>query len=110
MIWRINYEETLVLKESGVFSFNFEYYLCYWLYDGVLFLSSLLKTITVGIVYAIWADMGIVLIALISSIMYKQMSDIPAITDMFLIVSGVIVINVFSKNSEPLKIRHFSYE
>ena len=61
------------------------------------FLSLVFKTIPVGIAYAIWAGMGIVLIAIIGAIMFKQMPDIPAIIGMALIVSGVVVINVFSK-------------
>jgi len=61
------------------------------------FLSLVFKTIPVGIAYAIWAGMGIVLIAIIGAIMFKQMQDIPAIIGMALIVSGVVVINVFSK-------------
>lgn len=61
------------------------------------FLSLVLKTIPVGIAYAIWAGMGIVLIAIIGAIAFKQMLDLPAVIGMALIVSGVIVINVFSK-------------
>jgi len=61
------------------------------------FLSLVLKTVPVGIAYAIWAGMGIVLIASISAVLYKQIPDIPAVLGMFLILSGVIVINVFSK-------------
>lgn len=61
------------------------------------FLSLVLKTVPVGITYAIWAGMGIVLITLISVVLYKQIPDVPAIIGMFLILSGVVVINVFSK-------------
>jgi small multidrug resistance pump len=51
----------------------------------------------VGIMYAIWAGMGIVLIGIIGWIVYKQALDLPAIIGMGLIIAGVIVINVFSK-------------
>ena len=61
------------------------------------FLSLVLKTIPVGIAYAIWAGMGVVLIAIIGAIVFKQIPDLPAIIGMVLIVSGVVVINVFSK-------------
>ena len=61
------------------------------------FLSLVLKTIPVGVAYAIWSGMGIVLIAIVAAIMFKQVPDIPAIVGMVLIVSGVVVINVFSK-------------
>jgi len=61
------------------------------------FLSLVLQSIPVGIAYAIWAGMGIVLVAIVSAILFKQVPDLPAIIGMALIVSGVIVINVFSK-------------
>ena len=61
------------------------------------FLSLVLKTIPVGIAYAIWAGLGIVLIAITGAVLFKQIPDMPAITGMVLIVSGVVVINVFSK-------------
>ncbi|MDB4431567.1 SMR family transporter [Pseudomonadales bacterium] len=61
------------------------------------FLSLVLKTIPVGIAYAIWAGMGIVLIASISAVVYQQIPDLPAIIGMGLILTGVLVINVFSK-------------
>lgn len=60
-------------------------------------LSLVLKTIPVGVAYAIWAGMGIVLVALVSAIVFKQVPDLPAVIGMTLIVSGVVVINVFSK-------------
>jgi small multidrug resistance pump len=60
-------------------------------------LSLVLKTIPVGVAYAIWAGMGIVLVAIIAAIIFKQVPDIPAIIGMVLIVFGVVVINVFSK-------------
>ena len=61
------------------------------------FLSLVLKSIPIGIAYAIWAGMGIVLIAIIGAIFFKQIPDFPAIIGMGLIVSGVAVINIFSK-------------
>ena len=56
----------------------------------------MLKTIPVGIAYAIWSGIGIVLIAIVAAILFKQVPDMPAIVGMVLIVSGVVVINVFS--------------
>ena len=61
------------------------------------FLSLVLKTIPVGVAYAIWAGMGIVLVAIVAAIMFKQVPDLPAVIGMLLIISGVAVINVFSK-------------
>lgn len=61
------------------------------------FLTLSLRVIPVGIAYAIWAGLGIVLIAVISWIMYGQKLDLPALLGMGLIISGVLVINLFSK-------------
>lgn len=63
------------------------------------FLSLTLKTIPVGIAYAIWAGVGIVLILLVGVVAFKQVLDTPALIRMALIVAGVVVINVFSKAS-----------
>ena len=60
------------------------------------FLSQTLKTIPLGIAYAIWGGIGIVLTAIIGIVAFKQTIDTPAIVGIALIVSGVIVINVFS--------------
>ena len=59
--------------------------------------TLVLKTIPVGITYAIWAGVGIVLVALVGAILYKQIPDIPAVIGMGLIVAGVVIINVYSK-------------
>ncbi|WP_028669543.1 SMR family transporter [Saccharospirillum impatiens] len=64
---------------------------------AIYFLSLTLRTIPVGIAYAIWAGMGIVLIALTSWLLYGQRLDFPAILGMGFIILGVVTINVFSK-------------
>lgn len=61
------------------------------------FLSLTLRTLPIGIAYAIWSGLGIVLISLVAWIVYKQALDLPAILGMSMIVAGVIVINAFSK-------------
>ena len=61
------------------------------------FLSLVLKTVPIGVAYAIWSGVGIVLIAAAAAVIYKQIPDLPAVLGMALIVCGVIVINVFSK-------------
>jgi len=67
------------------------------------FLSLVLKIIPVGIAYAIWdgvgVGVGIVLMTLSGAVIFRQIPDIPAIIGMLLIVSGVVVINVFSKTA-----------
>lgn len=59
-------------------------------------LSITLKTMPVGIVYAIWSGLGIVFIALIGLAAFGQRLDIPAIFGMSLILSGILVIHLFS--------------
>ena len=62
------------------------------------FLSLTLKTIPVGIAYAIWSGVGIVLISVIGLVYFKQSLDLPAILGLGLIIAGVIIINIFSKS------------
>ncbi|MFL1454505.1 DMT family transporter [Marinobacter sp. GN3S48] len=63
------------------------------------FLSLTLKVIPIGVAYAIWAGLGIVLIALVSWVIYGQKLDLPAIAGMTLIIAGVAVINLFSRTA-----------
>ena len=60
-------------------------------------LSQVLHHIPVGVAYAIWSGAGIVLIALVGLLVYQQSLDGAALIGMGLIVSGVLVINLFSK-------------
>ncbi len=62
------------------------------------FLSLVLKTIPVGIAYAIWSGAGIVLISAVGLAVFGQKPDLPAIVGMVLIVAGIIVMNVFSSS------------
>ncbi|AXL53517.1 multidrug transporter [Paraburkholderia caffeinilytica] len=66
---------------------------------GIAFycLSLTLKTIPVGIVYAVWSGAGIVLITLVAVVMYRQVPDVPAVIGLGLIIAGVAVLNMFSK-------------
>lgn len=61
------------------------------------FMTLVLRTIPVGITYAVWSGVGIVLVAIIGAILYEQVPDAAAILGMALIISGVVVIHVFSK-------------
>ncbi len=63
------------------------------------FLSLTLRSMPVGIAYAIWSGVGIVLISLAGWLIYKQLLDLPALLGMGLIMAGVIVINLFSKTA-----------
>lgn len=91
---------TLALKASDGFS--------HWVYSGVCviayiiafyFLSLVLKTVPIGIAYAIWAGMGIVLVAAVGALVYKQIPDLAAVIGMAFIIIGVVILNVFSNNS-----------
>lgn len=61
------------------------------------FMTLVLRVIPVGITYAIWSGLGIVLVTVVGIFLYRQMPDVPALIGMGLIVAGVVVINVFSK-------------
>ncbi len=62
------------------------------------FLSLTLKDVPIGIAYAIWSGAGITLISIIGYFYYRQGLDIPAIAGIILIITGIIVINLFSKS------------
>ena len=61
------------------------------------FLSLVLKTIPVGIAYAIWSGVGVALIVIVGAVFFNQIPDLPAIIGIVLIIAGVAVINLFSK-------------
>ncbi|MYM28102.1 QacE family quaternary ammonium compound efflux SMR transporter [Duganella sp. CY15W] len=61
------------------------------------FLSLTLRTIPVGVAYAIWSGAGIILIAAAGWLLYGQKLDLPAVIGMGLIIAGVVIMNVFSK-------------
>ncbi|AJD42181.1 QacE family quaternary ammonium compound efflux SMR transporter [Rhizobium sp. SEMIA 4085] len=61
-------------------------------------LSLTLKVIPVGIAYAIWSALGIVLISVVGFVYFKQRLDLPAVIGLGLIITGVLVVNLFSKS------------
>ena len=63
------------------------------------FLSVCLRSIKVGVVYAIWSGLGIVLVTAAAAVVYKQVPDRWAIFGMALIVAGVLVLNLLSKSA-----------
>lgn len=64
-----------------------------------LFLSITLRSMPVGIAYAIWSGLGVVLISVAAYFIYGQTLDAPALIGMALIVAGVLVLNLFSKST-----------
>ena len=69
------------------------YALAFWM------LTLVVRTIPVGIAYAVWAGLGIVLVSIAALVLYQQKLDLPAIVGMGLIVSGVAVIQLFSQST-----------
>jgi len=67
---------------------------------GIAFylLTLALKQMPVGLAYAIWSGLGVVLISLIGLFLFKQELDLPAVIGLALIIGGVVVINLFSKS------------
>lgn len=63
------------------------------------FLALTLKTMPVGIAYAIWSGLGVILIAIIGAVWFRQMLDAPALVGIGLIIAGVATINLFSKTA-----------
>lgn len=68
---------------------------------GIAFwmLTLVVRTIPVGIAYAIWAGLGIVLVSIAAAFIYQQKPDLPAMLGMGLIVCGVVVIQLFSQST-----------
>jgi len=63
------------------------------------FLSLALRVMPVGIVYAIWSGLGIVMIAIIGRLVFQQRLDWPAIVGMGFIIGGIVIIQLFSKSA-----------
>lgn len=63
------------------------------------FMSMTLKSIPVGVTYAIWSGIGIILISITGYVFYQQKLDTPAMIGMAFIIAGVLIINLFSKTT-----------
>ena len=69
-------------------------------YAAAFYLLSLsLRTIPMGVAYAVWSGVGIVLIAVIGAVAFRQVPDLPAVIGMVLIIAGVLIINLMSRMS-----------
>ena len=62
-------------------------------------LSLTLQSLSVGVAYALWSGLGIVLVTIAGYVLYRQSVDAPALIGMALIVAGVAVIQLFSKTA-----------
>ena len=89
---------TSALKASAEFTKLFPSFIVVIGYGiSFYFMALVLRTIPIGITYAVWSGVGIVLVAIVGALLYNQIPDIPAIIGMGFIIFGVAVINVFSK-------------
>lgn len=88
---------TTFLQKSAQFSrlgptlLTVAFYVC-----SFYFLAQALRGLPLGLAYAIWGGVGIVLTAVIGLVLFKQTLDLPAVLGIALIVAGVAVINLFS--------------
>ena len=90
---------TSALKQADGFTRLWPSLVCIAGYGAAFYLLSiLLKTMPVGVVYAIWSGAGIVLIAAVGWFRFKQSLDIAAIVGLVLIVAGVLIDNLFSSS------------
>jgi small multidrug resistance pump len=70
-------------------------------YGTAFFLLSItLKTLPIGVAYAIWSGVGTALVAVVGWLYYRQSLDLPAILGLTLIIAGTLVLNLFSKVAE----------
>ncbi|MBJ9974839.1 multidrug DMT transporter [Pseudomonas sp. S75] len=69
------------------------YAIAFWM------LTLVVRSIPVGIAYAIWSGMGIVLVSIAALVIYGQKLDLPAMLGMAMIVGGVVVIQLFSQTA-----------
>ena len=70
----------------------FFYVVSFWL------MTLALRELPLGVVYAVWSGLGIVLVAIIGAFVYKEIPDLASILGMGLIISGVVVIHLFSRS------------
>lgn len=90
---------TIALKASdGMTHLNASIMVLVFYTASFYFLSLVIKAMPVGVAYAMWSGMGIVLISLVSAYTFRQLPDLPAVIGMGLILAGVLVINLYSKD------------
>lgn len=91
---------TSALKASAEFTRLWPTLLMGVSYLGAFYLLSLvMRGMPIGIAYAVWSGLGIVLISAIGVLVFKQWLDAPACIGLGLIIAGVLVVNLFSKSA-----------
>ncbi len=90
---------TTLLKQTEQFTRLWPTLLCLLFYAVAIYLLSVsVRTIPVGIAYAIWSGFGIVLVSGISWVIFRQHLDTPALVGLGFIITGIIIVNVFSSS------------
>ncbi|MGR3501527.1 DMT family transporter [Pseudaestuariivita sp.] len=91
---------TTALKASAQFTKPLPTVITLVCFLAAIYLLGLsFKSIPVGIAYAIWSGLGIVLIATFAYLVYGQKLDLPALIGIAMILGGILVINLFSKTT-----------
>lgn len=91
---------TTALKPAAGFTRLFPSLVVFFGYSVSFYLLSLiLQTMPIGITYAIWSGLGIVLVTFFAKLIYNQQLDGAALLGIALIIIGVVIIQVFSKNT-----------
>lgn len=62
-------------------------------------LSYVLRTMPVGIAYALWSGLGIIFVSMIGLVVFRQRLDLPAMIGLGLIIAGILVVNLFSRST-----------
>lgn len=90
---------TTLLKSSNGFTILLPTVLSMLFYGITFYFMSLcMQSIPVGVVYGLWSGIGIVLIALSAFFIHKQPLDLASIVGIAMIVTGVVVMKLFSKS------------
>lgn len=66
---------------------------------AIYFLSLTMKSIPIGITYALWSGAGIILVSLVGFFYYKQHLDVAAVIGLVFMIAGIMIINLFSKST-----------
>ncbi len=90
---------TTLLKQTEQFTRLWPTVLCLICYGVAIYLLSIaVRTIPVGIAYAIWSGFGIVLVSAISWVIFRQHLDLAAIIGLGFIIMGIVIVNIFSSS------------
>jgi len=91
---------TTALKASASFTRPLPSLLVVMGYSSSFYcLSICLKFINIGVAYAIWSGIGIVLVTILGWLVYRQQIDAAGLAGLGLIIAGVLVLNLFSKST-----------